>query len=81
MIVKNQVITNRSVHRKSFEQHPTTFHDVKLIGGKPFKNPSLERMIEVFAKIMTKEAKQWHSQTKIKRNSQACRGKAERVGG
>jgi len=48
--VRNKAVEKVSENGKPFTQFPTTFHDVKLPGGKAMSNPSEERMIEVFAK-------------------------------
>jgi hypothetical protein len=50
-IVRNKVIWKRSQYGKSFNQYPTTFHDVVMPDGQPMGMPSEERMNKVFATV------------------------------
>lgn len=48
-VATNSVVGSTSVHGKPFLRFPLTFHEVKLPGGEPMKQPSEERMNTVFA--------------------------------
>lgn len=51
-IITNKVITKISQYGKWFNQFPTTFHNVILPDGSKMKQPSEERMIEIFANMI-----------------------------
>lgn len=48
--VRNKVIWKMSQYGKTFNQYPTTFHNVMMPNGKPMGQPSEERMNTIFAK-------------------------------
>lgn len=48
-VLRNKTVWKRDQFGDRFMQWPTTFHDVKLAGGKKMSSPSEERMVDVFS--------------------------------
>lgn len=49
-VLRNKTVWKRSSGGVTFAQFPTTFHDVKLPGGKKMASPSEKRMLDVFSR-------------------------------